>query len=666
VTAAIAAVTAHNKKESEQITTSLGDFQKRYLNTAQNDRRPLYQVQLAVCSSVNELLQPAPQVMPGADSDAVWAKANDRLRVLDKLQKDVAAQAQSAAAQAGTGAPQPPATDAWTVLLETINRSVLPNMAAPLLRYEAASVMHAWPNQAQDWEARVSELARDPKHQQAEDAAARKFRKRPRVPMAAGDENFDDRYHPPIVKGLIDLQAQVERYLKPDTKEQPLERDSLAALQAEHREAFDKYVNSYLDYWGNTVVQELQIPARSWDEFKKEIAQTRADRVQDALRTLSDRITDAAKIVGERGGDLEKNISKSRDTFEGRSFEVACKTALDRWQRLTREADPRARLLDLKPEHFKDYECGVEPSETFLIFWASLPRVGLRCLADQAVGQLQADLANLQQLERFPLVLPKGGAGAMQPVPELSLAEVEKARTIITRLLGSAAKEDTLATVDTGNADFDAELARMRTRNAIEPPQYARLTMMRAVVDGLPRNGRLSYTLTAQKGPNDGFIWPHATVKQAGAPQGRDVTLRGDDRAEVIGNFNLPGEALTFEFGNFAVGNRQVATSVVVGDARQKEQWGILRLLLDPACSSAGGGEHGRAWAMIFRAPRPNDQQVITLQVNFNGNGREGMFPSRADWETLRVGALVPAVAPAHAPVPAPARPPPVAPAPTR
>jgi hypothetical protein len=535
VDAALKTVRDRNAAEAKALADELSRLKPLYLDPSPDvqQRKPRYAWQFQLCTQVNDLLQPAAEVKPTDDPDERWKQAQQRRATHEQLINTLKT--------FGPDDAKPIVTPTvWDNLATALRSIYLSRDAAELLRFEEASVINAWPTQAQDWGKRVADFAK------LQPPGIRGRWKTPSLAMTKMPDAYQDEYFPPALNDAFAQYAAVKAMLA-DEKTIILDKPQLQDLFKQRTLEFDQYLDNYRRYWGQTVPGYLQFKAENWSDFKEQVRSARSEDVGIALKTLSRQMIDAATAIKDDA--LLAKLDAAKQKFDDDKFNGSCERALRKWQTIAGSKEPRTTILALAPTTFnQDYHTSARASDTFLALWADLPHAGLRCLAGDAKSDILASARELDNLAaRFPLACPPNLIDQINGANDLSPKEVDEARQLVLKLLGNETfAEDTLARSEAIDLDCEEIMKDLRPSGLLPQAQLARYQAMRAVLLALPTADRpMRVTVRATKRNKDAEShWQHAGLRQ-GEAQLKDVTLRNDPREEYMGEISLPGGPLT-------------------------------------------------------------------------------------------------------------------------
>ncbi len=627
----------------KQLGQSLSSYQARLIDPAPGQTDKRFAAQLRLCKDIDEQLTPLPDLEIGKDDpDAAWVARSNRLNAVERLVQNI--DASTGAAPSGAASATPPtaaslapaqSAEAWTELTAVLKGSVLDQMARPLHRYEAASVVTIWPDNAKGWEDRVAVIAVNPAQQKPGDSNT--WRRR-QVPLTQA-VRFNDRFYPPAVAASIDASANIDKILKSDAP--ILHRKDLTDQFQAPQTALDDYRRNYVKYWTRVIPDELKIDAETWPDFLKRVGDrsVAADDVNEKLANLSGQIEKAITIVQDP--ELPKKLIAEREQFGGK-FDRRCETVLGSWRAMAR-VEPRETILTRTTETFPSYDAGASEDSFVTKFWFNFTAQGLELLGEDAVRQIKTGRDSLVRLQRFPLVWPN--ENVRDSDDELSPKEVDEARNALAGILGNLNSEKGTfsdPTVTTGNPAFDDSIKKIRGDGIIDKRDLPRFRALQKLLNALPKDGTaITCSISHHRGGTDvEGDFEHAILKLGGNALGSIITLRNNwqkDGVDPIGITSFPGPAIMADFGNFNQGKQAAATKTIGNPAAgATNQWALLRLMLDPRSGLTGSG---RLWSLQLQLPGANKGGLLTLVLEF-GNGGDpkstvGDFPTIDEWKLL-------------------------------
>lgn len=292
----------------------------------------------------------------------------------------------------------------------------------------------------------------------------------PRVPRAALTD-WNGRYHPEAARRVLGALGAMAGEIAATgaagsqgsaAMEPPRVHDAAELLGELNRSAgpLIEYAEAYAAYWGREVPQ-LAMPQflDTWAEYQGGLRSLSATQARDGLEAVSRQVLEAMAAVPTEGlgaladrraaAALERvksaraAIEADRERAAGEGFTRDTGELLDVWKSLPGSArEASDRLLDTGVQRFRDQYlvangdmlesslAGGDSSAPRAIigaYWDAVAAAGLRALGAEARRGVQADLALLVSLRRFPLCLNETG-------PALTAAEWEGAAGAVRRL----------------------------------------------------------------------------------------------------------------------------------------------------------------------------------------------------------------------------------------
>ena len=520
-----------------------------------------------------------------------------------------------------------------------INRllHVLTDMVEPMLRYKVLrEAIDQVPQTASVWAARTASASKDKKRTEAEFEMTR-----PAVPLSKAKEqqSYALEYDPDIVKvwqrGRRDLMALLSAAPAPPSPERSAARSappapvpSLDVLNKEFQKlslGWNEYTRSYVSYWANTVIGDLEIPASTWGELHRSLAATQVFQIENGLATLGQSMRDALRVVADDNPEAAKQWAavKSAVEFAGGegAFHQQVAGFVAKWKALPADDLDKARQLFLtdKASDLDKYTVTVGENQKHLIYWGHLSDALWKAFEGACQPVADRKLNDLRQFDLFPLVPP--GPKDLDP------NQVDSIKDALEALEGGPEPDrNSIALLDNPHAKV--------IKGQMKKDDVERIRRLHALQPVLPTAATpLKCQLTLLEYPGGPLTVPGIRIRQGdkviGPPNGQNFNNNG--KPMELGTILCPGDPLKFEFGDFGVAPR---VPFVLQKGWFDSPWSAFYLIRDahnqarPVNSLNG---HSRTWEITFPVQDPQVSGKgpfqMHLQLKLDGPGEVGNLP---------------------------------------
>lgn len=257
---------------------------------------------------------------------------------------------------------------------------------------------------------------------------------------AMGDLQYNKGYDPAMTKQLLEDLFRIAAPFMKDRKFGPQEILPPTFMEEYRRYdeelgVFEKYLDSYLRYWG-TYPDNVYVPAASWEEFKRRLDTMKAFKVNSLLRIVYAQCLNILKGIDDTllSGDLKKEKADYTALISDRLnmltplFTDAGTKTLNAWAELPAEPEKAWDKLSSLSEQ--------ELQNTFFNVYTTAPRSRIAWwndFVDNGVGLLRHEnekkledgfQKTLREMSAFPLCRNCGGSRTVTPKQMEKLARL--------------------------------------------------------------------------------------------------------------------------------------------------------------------------------------------------------------------------------------------------
>ncbi len=405
---------------------------------------------------------------------------------------------------------------------------------------------------------------------------------------------------PTVVDDIKNLMLTTLKQIRDEFQQKgiPAELQSFGKDFRAARKRVADYATRMVVYQPIVMPEDLKINRWARSDILFKLKQVDVIYMQDLLDTFCDQIEKRFIQYGKVLPEAPKeklNLILVRASEGGRTaknifFKRNCEYVLKNWSRLNDKGlDDRDVLLAFEPGEFaKRYLILTSKNKEDYVtqFWENLFMLALETMTDDAVIEMKRRLSEVENIARFPFVLPHPGQS------ELSLAETMDAAGLIRKIVPAipSNKGKILAEgAQTASPLVDSQLHRLRTLELDDRLDW--LISCRKLLDALPQTVRrrlnckvwllapdeqqylLDYTTRGDE-RDDGAvpIWNVIEVYEGLGRRPRKFRTIVDKK-KLIGRVSYPGDWFSVKVFRYPSDAQPAYTYVYEGT------WAILRLL---------------------------------------------------------------------------------------